>query len=260
MIGHEGIFNSLKEKLPPVSLFFGPTSVGKKALARELRMDLRILTSDFAWFYDLTVDHATQLFTFARTAPVGERRLAVITVDKRTPAGVNALLRALDQLPATSHIIMIASQPVPETLVSRSFTYQFALLSEDEVAEILEIRHFGQDNARKFAALSGGQVQVALSAYELQTDKLPVLRVIEAFRERDAAILESVAARWTDRHTELLARWCHEAVTGRWRIFTEEEAGGIDRGVPLRIYRAIEQDVRPKLLIRSVLAEVLKEL
>lgn len=206
----------------------------------------------------LTSDDARSVVRFALASPLGVRRLAIIRLDQATPAALHVLLKTLEELPPTTHIILIATEMPLETIVSRAEMFRFSLLTEEQVEDVLLQRKFKPTEARRWASLSGGQVRKALDLVEDLDAKITVLSAVRAIRERDANGLDNLATKWTDQHSDLLGALCREAITGRWRIFSDAEVEGMGKKLPLSILYALRPEIRPRLVVRASLMSVLK--
>lgn len=209
--------------------------------------------------HKLTMPSARDLVQFARTAPVcPEGKLAIVQLDKATPAALHVLLKTLEELPAGIKVILISESMPLETVVSRVQVYRFGLLSDEAVANVLiEKRKIEPELAKTLAAASRGQVSRALAQLDDPDGKQVVLDALEAFREKNPYALDHLAPRWMEEHTELLAIWCRESITKRWSIFgAETEIPG--QSTPLRILLALRPNIRPRLVVRSSLMSVLQ--
>lgn len=248
------------DPLPRVSLFVGPRSVGKWTAAETLRYRNKVSDSDVLRVKKLLVGDAEAVSRFASLAPTsGSRRLAIVNMDGATEAASNHLLKILEESPETTTFILVSSGFVLDTIRSRAAVFPFHALSTDDVAAILETKKkFSPTQARIWAERSGGSVWAALSSAEAVEAKPVVLLVVKAFRELDVAALEKAADRWTDIHTTYLTQWCHETITGQWRLFNDDESGVEGRTIPMKILIALRADVRPRLLIRANLMSALR--
>lgn len=262
IVGHANIVASLEKTLHPVSLFYGPASVGKWTTAEHLRHRNKISAGDLLRVKKLTASSARELVAFSATAPTqAEGKLAIIRLDDATPAALHTLLKTLEAAEPTNRFILIAEQLPLETVASRCHNYRFGLLFPDEVAEVLVTRkNFKPDQAAVWAERAGGQVMRALNSSRDIEAKPLILIVLRAFRERDAKLLDTVADKWTDALTELLALWCHESITKQWRIFSEAESEFTGVTLQLNILSALRANIRPRLVVRSSLMTVLKGL
>lgn len=258
VVGHQNVARVLAVELPAVALFVGPASVGKWTTAEWLRREHTIEDVDLLRIRRLTAEDARGVVRFAATAPVGNLRLAIIRLDNATAPSQHILLKTLEQAPSTFRVILIAETwPLP-TIVSRSQIFSFSLLTEEEVAEVLRKKNFKPTEAARLAALSGGSVQQAITVAENMESKVTVLAAVRAIRERDARALDNLAGKWTDLHTELLATLCRETITYKWRIFSDAEVEGLGRKLPMAILRALRPNIRPRLVVRSSLMNVLR--
>lgn len=245
--------------LRPVSLFWGPKSVGKRTAAEWLRWSLDIQEGDTARVSRLQVEDAGDLTRFLRTAPFGSVRLAIVSLDGATVAASNHLLNALESLPPTSRVILISSVPQTGPLASRAVHFPFHLLSTEAVEQVLvKKKGFSETQAKVWASTSGGQIFRALQRKDMADNKGPVIAALKAIRERDPELLEKQADKWSDDHTDLMLKWAMEAMTGRWSLYTEEEGGFDTKAIPMRILLALRARVRPRLVVRASLMNVLR--
>lgn len=264
IVGHERIVAQIeKQGVPPVSLFIGPESVGKRRLANQLAKKHCKDPRDTLRIHRLTAELARETANFLRTAPQsqGGLRFAIINIDDAPKANLNTLLKSLEEMTDYSFVILLATVPPMDTIYSRvGEVFSFSLLSENEVETALLERGFGKTEAGVRAAESGGQLSTVYNHDETTKLKSLVLVVLRCFRERDNASLEALATRWTEEHTALLVKCAHEATTKRWRVFDEAEAEGIPGKVWLAILRALKPDVRPRLVVHAQLAGVLRRI
>lgn len=246
--------------LPRVSLFHGPHSVGKWTTAEWVRFKLGVSDSDILRVKRLLVADASLVSRFAATAPTrGTHRLVILNLDLASRASMNHLLKTLEESPETTYFILISTGSVSETILSRVTVFPFHLLTDASVATILtEKKKFKEIQAESLAYRAGGQVRRALAITEAAEAKPLIMQVLKAFREKDLVALEKAADGWTDRHTEFLSQWSHEAMTGRWKYFQEEEAEISGPRIPMTILAALRQDVRPRLVVRASLMSALR--
>jgi replication-associated recombination protein RarA len=257
--GHDQHMGPLRATLPTAALFHGPYSVGKYTAAQELAAHHGITGSDLMQVSSLTAASVGPLVEFSRLSPVGRQRLAIIKL-RRASEAQSALLKAVEDAPDSTKFIFLADSihHVIPPLRSRTHTSYFKSLSDEDVHEILvhECRVDPQ-LAAKMVPFANGHVRNALESSALSERKRPVLQIIRSFHEKSVALLEKQAQSWTQEDTEMLATWCREALSGRWRVFTQEESEIQGTGLPLRILVALRSNTRPRLLIRSALTPIL---
>lgn len=260
LTGHEDIIAALERQLPPVCLFLGPHSVGKWTIAEEFRQRLGTWPADLMRVHSLTADSAREVVRFARTAPVGPKKVVIIQVDGAKPGPVNALLKTLEE-PGDVQFFLIAERPVLATLASRAVTYRFGRLTKDQLVKVLiDKKGLREGEAAKFAAMAAGQVNEASRLVELSSPKAVVMIAVRALRDRDIAKLESVAREWDDDCMRLVGEWCYEALACRGRVFSSDEIdlGKIGRRIPLQVLVALTNDVRPTFFVRAFLSPLLR--
>lgn len=258
LIAHQKVVEEFFKELPQTSLFIGPYSVGKWTAAEVVRQRLQVQPADVLRIKMSTADALRGYVRFASVAPVGKVKLAII---RYSSANLDFILKTLEEPKPGVYTILVSDKSPKATIRSRLRVFQFPLLSSSQVAQVLtEVKGFKPDSASRLSLLSGGHVAKALRAAQSDVPKLPVLSLLEAVATRDTARLETLANRWTDETTDLLAVWCHEAITGQWSIFSEEESLIEGKGIPLKLLATIRANVRPKLLVRANIIELVKGL
>lgn len=256
LIAHEKVVSDFMKELPQSSLFLGPGSVGKWTAAEVIRQKLNVSSSDVLRIKMSTADALRTYVRFASVSPVGGVKLAIIRYNS---ANLDALLKTLEEPKPNVYTILISENSPKQTIRSRLRVFQFPLLTQDQVAQVLtDVQGFKPDYAKRLAKVAGGHVRKALSASQTDLPKLPVLSLLEAIATRDVARIETLANRWNDDCTDLLAHWCYEAITQQWVIFSEEESLIEGKRIPLQLLATIRANVRPKLLIRASILEYVK--
>jgi len=259
-VGNEGAVKNLIEEFPPVALLWGPTSVGKWTAAEQARREHMISEPDVIRVKRLTISQARDIVRFTSVAPSTVRgKVAIINLDGAHTDALNVLLKPLEESDPSVHFMLIASALVPPTIRTRARQYSFGLLTEAEIAQILVAdRGLSASAATRLAGAAGGQVKKALSVLVAGEDKSLVLTALRSVREGNLEALGVLADRWRDEHTALLVDACTEAVSEQWRMFSRAEVGEVPDSVLLRILMAVRKDVRPRLVIRSSLMDVVR--
>lgn len=259
VIGNTAAVEALNREFPRAALLWGPPSVGKWTAAEFVRAEHKIFEPDVLRIPRLGMTEAHEAVAFSQCAPSQEHgRACLISLDHASPGAADVLLKAVEDAGPHMHFLMVAARPVPQTLRDRARIYRFGLLTQGEVQTVLtEVRKMATPLAHRLAEQSGGQVKTALDALVVADDKALVLAMLRALREGDQAALDALADRWRDEHTKLLARWATEAVSRQWRTFSEAETG-IDLSLALRVLTVLRRDVRPRLVVRALLASVLR--
>lgn len=259
IVGHEQVIARLLGGIPPVSIFRGERSVGKWTTALWVKERLGVEHGDFLELTYLHMEGVREAIKFLKRAPHGKQRLLVAYVGGSGWSVQAGLLLALENLPPTSLVILVAP---PDTLSpplqSRGEIFDFSLLSNDEVKQILMRRNFGESSAEHLASLAGGHVSNALRFTETNETKISVIGAVRALLLRDARTLDMFAGRWSDEHTSMLTAFCYEAMTRRHVLFTEEETDALGRKLAMKILGALRTEVRPRLVVHSQLMTVLK--
>lgn len=257
--GHSEIVRAVTNHLPAVSLFLGPASVGKWELAEHIRAERGFKSSDVLRVRRLTQENARFIVRFASERPKGFARLVIVRMtDKASVGAQNTLLKALEES-INTYFIMVAEEPPLPTILSRATTFNFGLLSEKDVENILVVRNnYPPEKAENASKVAGGRVRPALLYTQDKDSKLLVLKALDAVYRRDMSRLEPLASHWQEEHTELLISWCYESLTSQWKKFMVEETNIRGTKIPLRILISLNEELRPRLVVRSALASVLQ--
>lgn len=89
---------------------------------------------------------------------------------------------------------------------------------------------------------------------KIDFSRAAAISVLKAVATKDRDLLEKVAAGFDAAAVRLLQEWVHEAITGKWLIFSEGESYGLTRDLnfPRRMLLWVFADVRPRLLIKTM--------
>lgn len=257
-VGHEQVVRIIREVDARVNLLMGPESIGKWTLGEHFAREWGVGAADLLRVNRLTADNSRMIERFALAAPNGSRRVVIARLKDASKVSFNILLKTLEEAPETSFFFLCAEERPPATIWNRCQVFYLAPLKDEDVEQVLaRVKRFNPDVAKDLSIISRGQVKTALTMTDTKERKMLVLRALEAFRAKDASILEGLASRWTEEHTELLTILCQEAVTGRWRLFSDDEVGLQGNKIPLKILMALRAEVRPRLTIRSSLMNAL---
>jgi DNA polymerase-3 subunit delta' len=124
--------------------------------------------------------------------------------DKMNAEAANALLKTLEEPPATSYILLITSRPLKllPTIRSRCQTLRFAPIRTTEIKDyLLSTKKFAPEDAGLLAKLSHGKLGYALDLdlEKFRTQREAMLKVLESLISiKDRAALLKTAEEMTD--------------------------------------------------------------
>jgi DNA polymerase III subunit delta' len=122
---------------------------------------------------NITVDQVRQLRSmFATGTSISDRRVIIVdSIDDMEAGAANALLKSLEEPPASTIFLLVSHQPgrLLPTIRSRCRTMMFAALSDDAMMQILnaQLPHVDSHGLASLIGISGGSVTTALSYAEL---------------------------------------------------------------------------------------------
>lgn len=244
---------------PRAALFLGPQSVGKWTLAEELAGIWEVPNNGVVRVRTPTMDNARSVTSLAfTTAP--RMRLFIIQLDGSSSEFQAALLKTLEESHDSNHFLLISTEAVSTTIMSRCDIYRFSPLSDEQVEKVLVSRNFGPTRAKLLSHQSGGSVRKALDLHSTQDTKVLVLAALRAISLRDESALDTLATQWSEEHTGLLEAVCMEKITGRWRVFSATEVDDYSKRMMLSIIGALSsgRNVRPRLMVRYNLMSLLR--
>ena len=284
--------------LPHVVLLRAPASTGKRTVAQfaarragvspvDLRLfpdleyrddygrpvdrndDRQVVASIFE--PELSIDAVRELIRWAHTAPQSsEFKVAVIRLDHVRADGTSwrassrtlaAMLKLLEEPPATTRFMLLATEPTMPMIRSRAMELQAGLLDPEQVADILyAVSDLSESEAKRASLLGGGRVGLSLSLVTRGTEGSvqAVVDVLTSLVAHDRLALTEKARIWNDQDTEMLIRWAHESITGVWSVFDGAGAPEVSPFAAERILRSVSaaRGARPRMVLGLVAALV----
>ena len=258
VIGHDALRSRLESDLPPVLLLRGPRSVGKTTLALHLAAHHRVRPADVRQIDGtLSIEDVRELKRWALRAGIGPFKLAIACLDGASVPALHALLKILEEPPASARFLLTAAGQVIPTIASRCRVYPMGRLTVDELAQVLCRQGLPAARATLAAARGDGQVDIALAHQHDDATRSTVLDLVRAVAGHDTELLLSTRAKADEDVRDLLELWLCEAITRRFVVFTEAEMFELHRDQALvrRMLVNVSQSrtARPRLGIRAAL-------
>lgn len=262
VIGHTAAKRVLEANLPQVLSFVGPSSIGKRTLAVYLSQFHGFEAVDTMEFRVLfTADKAKQLRQFALTAPFGEKKLAIVHLDKAPEAALNDMLKLLEEPPSHMYFMLIMTEPTLPTIMSRSQTFCLAHLEPEELTAVLT-RFNGMSEGPASKVSFAGRVDVAQELHEGVNAKATALAVLKSVESKDIMIFKRAFKGVDDLAARMIERGLLEAATGRWELFAPTDLPLFSKRpeVARRLSEALSQtgSARRSLSVRVVLEPVVR--
>lgn len=223
VLGHDSIKGLLEDNLPQVVSFMGPKSIGKRTLAIYLKQYHCFSSIDFMEIFSpLTAEKAEQLRKFALISPFDDSKMAVVHLDGASESALNDMLKLLEEPPEYMYFILISSEPVLPTVVSRAHVYRFGTLSEDDLQTVLT-RFEGLSESAAAKVSYAGQVSAAKEIYQSINARNAALAVLKAVETQDILLFKRAFKAVDDSAARMLETGLSEASTGDWRLFSPAE-------------------------------------
>lgn len=273
-MGHDQVRLSLEAHLPHVVLLFGPPSVGKRTMAFHVADAHKVHVLDRLWVDSLRRDQSTEIKKFALSSPAcGRLKMVIARLDGASETALNAMLKVLEEPPPSTKFVLLLAGRTLDTIYSRCQMYRMGLLSQEDLLLVLTVE-LGMDArvAERSVRRADGTVASAMQAGDSDQVRNSVLSALKAVADSDKVLLNNALKQWrdedgtlhgwTDGAFELLQRWATEALTGRWRVFSDAETFGLagDGEVPRLILSKIDsvRHANGRLASRVVLESVLE--
>lgn len=223
VLGHDSIKKLLEDNLPQVVSFMGAQSIGKRTLAIYLKQFHGFDAVDsMEIFAPFTAEKARQLREFAIVSPFGGGKLGIVHLDGASDSALNDVLKLLEEPPSYMHFILISSQPVLPTVLSRAHSYRMGTLDEGDLHTILT-RFEGLSEAAANKVSYAGQVSTAKEIYHNITARNAALAVLKSVETQDFLLFRRAFKAVDDSAVRMIETGLFEASTGDWRVFSPEE-------------------------------------
>ena len=279
--------------LPPVALLRAPASTGKRTAAQAVLRAAGVSPEDQLWLPaleyldeygkpvspdderrlvarvvepELTITHVRELIAWARTMPLASSyKVAVVRLDHVRADGstwaassrtLAAMLKLLEEPPARSRFILLATRPTLPMIRSRCVELTAGALPSEVVADILfAVSDLSESESRAAAALGGGRVAPSLALRSsAEGSKQAVVDALTSLAAGDLIALTEKSRIWTETDTDMLARWAQEHITGRYVVFAGVDTPKVSLSAAERVLRIVRESrgARPRVVLGAV--------
>lgn len=262
IFGHQEQWDSLSTYLPRVSLFVGPYSVGKRTVAEHLADHYGIDDRDVLRVEHLDSAMTSSCWAFSETPPVASPfKIIIVELRGAKMAAVNSIAAAVARAKPKTRFIFISTENFSwyERIADHAVVVRFGYLVRSEVINVLSERMgMSRERAITTAQSSVGQILPTVRRLPAREDGLAkAQKAALAIRQHEADTLQELAKEWTDEATDALTDWAYESLAQEPSLFALEDLTN-DPGTAVRTLVALRPRVRPRLVVRSQLASVLR--
>ena len=251
--GHAEIINYLKNNDPRNVLLVGPYSVGKRTILQN-----KVETSNerfqvFSHTVDAEIMRIVQETSFKKNSKI------FLRLDRVTKKEEEKFLKIVEDADDSVKFYCTSTKELSLALSTRFTTLRVSYLADNEVQRVLELRGMESSKAEYLASKAYGQVRPTIES-DVVVPKMNVMLAMKHILSHDPEGLDSMYAKWSKEDTEILVTYAREILTGRARLFTEEELQAVPKKLALRLLRSSDSYTTPRFYVRSVLAEIEKEM
>ena len=263
IVGHHDARRRLLE-IPPGApvLLTGPSGIGKHAVALATAHHFASPV-DVVAYRPVRMDDVRELTTWLRTGSVsGPGKAAALDLDGSRPEVAQALLKLLEEPPASTWLVLSASGAVPRTVASRVTTLTLHPLTEVETQTVLAGLGIMDADAWRLTNLAGGRPGYALAFRDALGGRSRALTLIHAVSRKDWGLIAKVlAGQWDSAGVGALQLWLADVLNGTTRAYAPGEKMGLETLVPranlVDAERALALPVPPALAIGLATRKIL---
>lgn len=213
------------------ALLTGPPGIGKHLLATAAAAH-HSSQVDVLDLRPVTMDGTRQLALWLTTAGMAGPKTAVLDLDGSAPGCITALLRPLEQPPASARLLVIHSARPPATLTSRCEVIRCTPLTPAETTRVLDAQGYGADVAL-LATMVHGRPGDAPALLEVLNARPKVLQLIAALAKRDWVLTARILrSKWTPAEARAFRLWCLEALEGTTVAYGPGDRHGVPNATP----------------------------
>lgn len=203
LVGHEAAVRLLQgqikqDRLSGTYLFVGPEGIGKRALAVAFAEELGCGTHDLLVVEPLkdavhiSIEQVREMENWMNLTPYGGKlKVAVLdSADDLTEESMHACLKILEEPPARSIFVLLASAPhrLPATLLSRCHRVRCCPQGIEKTAAALKTKGLDEAGAMMLSICAGGRFGLALQFQDsgrLEERNEALDLILAAARKRD---------------------------------------------------------------------------
>lgn len=235
LIGHEAVFERLRQSRARVLHLAGPPSVGKRLAAEHY-----VAQGDYGLVMraeKASADLCREAIRWASIAPPAGLKAVIIEGDEGD--GLKLMLNILEDPPEWVVFLLVSARPLHAPVVSRAERHLFGLLTDDQVAQVLLSLGMPGPKAAALAPYGRGRVSPAAAMADAGQARSCVQGVLRAIVGKNPDQAALALKDWDARCQELLQLWCAEAASGQWRVFSLGEVPGLTQDAAVKLSRSV---------------------
>lgn len=256
VIGHEQVTHAALSMDLSNTLIQGPRSVGKRTILEKL-IESHSVTDVIRVFNlsEVDLDDVRR----ASLEHTGDVRVILLRLGYLKRDSAERLLKIIED--AAPNVVFYATSTHKQDLAIRSrfTTFTVGRLQDSEIATILFKSGYTSERASQLASLHLGSIDDTLNVVKASGSTSLAKQALKALEERDEDALDALYSKWEDANTHAILNWATERITERWRLYRAEDFPTLGKGVALQILRGVDYYDRPRYVVRSGLAPIIRE-
>lgn len=237
-------------------LIQGPRSTGKRTILEKVIEQHRV--KDVIRIFNLSDVDMSEVRRASLEAS-GETRVIFLRLGRMKRDSAERLLKIIED--AADNVVFLATSTYTQDLSisSRFTTLKVGQLNDADVATILFKSGHTSEKAAQLASLSLGSIDATTDAGKSSAFTKLARQALKTIEEHDEDALDALYSKWEDGNTHAITTWARERITERWRVYKADEFPTLGKGTAMRILQRVDYYDRPRYVVRSALASIIRE-